>query len=487
MSDFYKSISRLFLIAVLLQWHFVSFAQYNEPDSITNNLPIDTSEYMPEYLSGALDYNLMIASTRGYSSEVNRLISLGADINSMTSDGATPLIFAVSGKHLNTVNTLLSYKPEIDFLTLKDESPLLIAVKNNSFDIAESLIRAGGDPDYADSFMATPLNHACAYGFLEMADMLIYYGASVNRKSEEGTSPLLASVWAGHTELTDLLIQNGADTEAKNNDGFTPFLMAAYYGDTVSMDILFKNKADIYAVTNSKHNAITLSIISGNSGATDYLLRISNRWASMWDGTVNPYSVASKYRRNGVITILRDHKIPGQIKYGIDQMAISLSPRFGRNDFYSGLNFSFKEPLLNAGIIAGFDTKFWYTKVMEKKSEHLMYQYLDKSTIIYTGIFKDYALTDYIDKYNLTISTSIYGAYSFGNKLKGTLIGADNKLKLIPSVSLKYSKLNITFSAGLEYIKTPYYHNGPLWIRSGISYNLFFDKVRTRVKSIKWY
>jgi len=46
--------------------------------------------------------------------------------------------------------------------------------------------------------------------------------------------------------------------------------------------------------------------------------------------------------------------------------------------------------------------------------------------------------------------------------------------------------MNLIFSLGLEYLRTEYYHNGPLWFRAGCSYNYFFDKVRMKPKVIKW-
>jgi hypothetical protein len=79
------------------------------------------------------------------------------------------------------------------------------------------------------------------------------------------------------------------------------------------------------------------------------------------------------------------------------------------------------------------------------------------------------------------------GGYSFGNKLKGTLITPEQKFMIIPSVSLKMIKKNLTLSAGFEYLKTGFYKDGPVWFRLGCSYNYFFDKVRTYIKPIKWY
>ncbi len=230
-----------------------------------------------------------------------------------------------------------------------------------------------------------------------------------------------------------------------------------------------------------------MSILAGHEDVTKLLFSISDKWAKYTGNIVDPYSVAAKYRRKEIIPILKEHNIPGKIKYEFDQVSFTLSSRIVMHDISTGFGISFKEPFLDIGIIAGIDTKLWYTRVLMKDSEHLFHQYLDKSSVAYAGVFKDFPLTQRLDKYNLAVSASLLAGYSFGNNLKGTLLTPENKISLIPSVSMKMILTNITLSTGLEYLQTSFYKDGPLWVRIGISYNYYFDKIRTRVKPIKWY
>jgi ankyrin repeat protein len=451
-------------------------------------LPVyDTSGYIPSFYPGALDNNLMIAAAKGYVSEIERLIIKGADINAESDQGATPLIFAVSNNHPAAVESILDFNPYLDKVTKSYETPLLISVKNGNFEITEALIRAGADIDFPDRFGATPLHHASLYGFLNIVDLLLYYNATVDEKTDQGTTPLLASIWAGFTDVADLLIQNGANLEISDNEGFTPFLMASFYGDTILMDLLYKKGANILAINNAKNNALTISILTGNTSVMSYLFRISDKWNNFSEETINPYAVATKYRRKEAVNILEENNIPGHLTYGFDQVAITASERIGFHDLYSGFSIAFKEPYLNFGFIAGCDLKLWDSRLLIKNSENLYYQYKDRGSVAYAGLFKDFALTDYLDKYNLSLSASLMGGYTFGNKLKGTLITPEQKVMIIPSISLKIIKKNLTLSAGFEYIKTGFYKDGPVWFRLGCSYNHFFDKVRTYIKPIKWY
>ena len=468
-----KSIAGIVLFTILFSFSEIINAQEE----------IDTSDYIPSFYSGALEYNLLTAASKGYSSEIVRLVEQGADINVATVEGVTPLILAVVNQKSEAVRTLLSGKPELDKMTLRSETALLIAVKDSNFEIAEMLIRAGADIDLSDNHSATPLHYASLYGFYDIVDLLLYYDATVDNRTEEGSTPLMISIRSGYADIADILAQKGATIDIKDNEGFTPFLMAAYYGDTLMMDLLLHYGADIYATNNRKHNALTLAITGNHINATRYLLKTGN-WLKAPDA-INPYSVATKYRRKEMIEILDSNQIPGNTKVEIDQAAISVSSRFGANDYFTGFSLLFKDPYLNAGLIAGFDVKLWYTRIFISK-EDLIYQYLDKGSVAYAGLFKDFALTNHTEKSNYSVSASLLAGYAFGNKLKGTSVPVEEKFIIIPSVSLKMTQLNYSFYAGLEYQKTEFYQNGPFWIRLGFSYNHFFDKIRTKVKPLKW-
>jgi ankyrin repeat protein len=488
MSSNTRLLKIIFLAVVILSRPAIISGQRPANDTISGTeAGIDTSDYIPSFYYGALDYNLMIAASKGYSSEIERLIGEGADINAETAEGATPLIFAVSNNEFNAVRALLNHSPELNQITRSYETPLIIAVKNRNPEIAELLIRAGADIELSDRHGATPLHNAAYLGYADITDLLLYYGASIDKKSYEGATPLITSVWAGFPDVAELLIKNGANIEARDNEGFTAFLIAAYYGDTIIMEMLYKQGVDIYSTNNKKHSALTLAIMSGQDDAVSYLLRIGDKWIRTGADFINPYTVASRYRRKDILEILEKNHVPGKIHYEIDQMSLSASTRFSFHDIYTGFNFGFKEPYLNLGFFAGCDTKFWYTRLLVKDSEHLYYQFMDKGSVVYTGLFKDFALTSRSDRMNISFSTYLSAGYSFGNMLKGTRIKPANKAEIIPAMYLKMEKMNFGLFAGLEYLKTDYYKNGPIWFRIGCSYNYFFDKVRIKVKPLKWY
>jgi len=363
----------------------------------------------------------------------------------------------------------------------------MIAVKNNYDTIAEALLRAGAEVDFADNYGASPLHYASLYGYTGMADLLLYYDAAIDAKSDEGFTPLHTAIWAAYPEIADLLIQNNANMEARDNDGDTPFLLAASFGDTIMMEILSNFRVDIFTRNNYNHNALTLAIAYGQNDAVKYLLKKSNKWSDNANKGYDPYKVASKYGRKEIDEILKNNNIPGKIKRSIDQAILSYNSRFTPHDYYSGLSISFREPYYNAGLTLGMDMKLWYTRIVQEVSEDNFFQYYDKGAMIYTGIFRDFKLTDRINRWNTVLTTSLSAGYTFGNKFKGTMISPDNSFKLIPGISFKLTKNPVSIFAGAEYINYPdYYKIGPLWFRLGLSYNYYFDNIRIRPKKMRW-
>ncbi len=87
---------------------------------------------------------------------------------------------------------------------------------------------------------------------------------------------------------------------------------------------------------------------------------------------------------------------------------------------------------------------------MLKTNEDLYYQYLDKSSLIYAGIFKDIPLTDNPLKSNFYFSGSLSGGYWFGNKFKGTATAPKSKFMILPAAGFKWVKNSFHYSLSLN-------------------------------------
>jgi ankyrin repeat protein len=479
------------------------------PDALSaQQSGIDTSGYLPLIYNGALEFNMMQAAAQGYTSEVSRMLNHGAEVDAETNEGGTALVLAAAGYRANTVKLLLENNADPNKITRKNETPLLIVIKyrntvrndyyipqwkmdkildSTGMVIVESLIRGGADLDFQDNYGVTPLNYASIYGYTAFADMLIYYGADIDKEAFDGTTPLIAAIWAGYDDIADLLIQNGANLESRDNNGYTPFLIAAQNGDTIMLDLLLRNGVDLYEKNNENWDALAISIKTGLKSVSEWLIKKGNKWCDSGRLPVNYYNVAANYERKDIIKLLADNNFPSKYKSHFNQMDMTISSKFNLWDIYTGFGFAFKEPLKNVGFEAGFDTKLWYTSVLIKENANIYTQYMDKSSIAYAGIFKDFKLTDNLFKSNIYFSPSISGAYFIGNKFKGTELSPESKFKVIPAINFKFENKNYSVSSGIEVMTTGFERIIPVWIRISFSHKFFFEQVKTQGKMIKWY
>lgn len=447
---------------------------------------LDTLEYIPMDTEGAIEYNLMIASSKGLQSEISRLLAKGADIDAETFEGATPLIFAVANNRIYAVRTLLEWKPDVNKMTAGHETPLLIAVKNMNTDIAEALIRAGADIDLSDNNGASPLHYAALNGDFVMTDLLLYYQADVNRKSHDGTTPLMVSVLEGYADIADLLFQYGANLEARDNEGFTPFLIAAQNGDTTIMNILLREGVDLYEKNINGYNAMSLSIQSNHIHSVKLLLEKGNLWTDREKGAVDPYTMASAFGRKEITTLLENSNIGKKKGFSIDVISLTANFRANNHDFLTGMVLSFRDPLLNAGFIGGFDTKPLQTRVLKKTGENEYFQYRDKSSVAYAGLFKDFLLKERPSGLRISATSSLSAAYNFGPEFNGTNERPESRLRIMPAAGIRIEQSGLAVAAGIEYLKTEFSGIGPLWGRLGISWNYRLSRVRKNVKTIRW-
>ncbi len=450
-------------------------------------IKIDTSDYLPGFYYGALEYNLIIASSKGYDNEVKKLITRGAEIDTETSEGATPLFFAISNDHVSVAKILLSQGADPNKRTISRETPLILAARRNNTEIAESLIRNGAEIDYQDIYGATALHYAAIYNFVTLTDVLLYYDASVDIKTNEGTTPLMAAVWAGNPETADLLMSKGSNLEARDKNGFTPFLIAAQNGDTLLMNTFLDKGVDLYEKNTYNWDALSLTLRTDRKDAAEILLKRGKGWNDPERDVVNPYSIAAVYRRKEMILLLKESGLPGTIKHQFNILELSLSTRFTLRDIYTGFSVSFREPLTNISLTAGIDTKPFPTKVLVKQSDNLYFQYLDKTSFAYLGVHKDFALTDKLFGNNFYLTTSLNAGYYFGETFRGSENGPEGKMKIVPAASLKWVVNRFSVYAGAEFMTSDFYKIGPVWCRTGCSFSFQFNNIKAPIKTIRWY
>lgn len=447
--------------------------------------PVDTSDYLP-YPEG-LNTNLMIAAAKGYPSEIHRLIKIGADVNATDYKNISPLIYAVSNNKLTTVKALLDYEPDTEIFTNSGESALHVAAKDNMPEIAEALIRAETNINLRDSHGATPLHYASAYGYLYMCDLLIYYGADTDARSDDGSTVLASAVYSGQAHISDLLLQSGSDPNIPDNEGYTPFIIAAQNNDTLMMSLLLEEGANPFAVNEYMYDALGMAIRNNHYEAFRYMVDMTDPAWYKKSERASPVLVARKYGRTNMLRELKDAGFTEPARLNFDHVKIQAGIQTAMRDYYTRLAISFKDPLLKIMINAGFEMKPGYSRVLVQSGENSFYQYYDRRYTAYGGLGREFQLMENYSGGILSLDINLNLGYMMTEKYRGTDIKPPEMVKIMPGAVLRWSRGNFNIYAGYEYMKMDLYRIGPSWLSFGICYDIYFDKLRSPLKRIKWY
>jgi ankyrin repeat protein len=219
----------------------------------------------------------MWAAAEGHADVVRLLIEHRADIRAKSTDGFTPLLFAVRKGDLNTTRVLLTAGVDVNETAPDGTTPLVIATIRANQPLAEFLLKQGADPNKGPGF--TPLHWMAGNYLTELTDntsgvlaedtewsflgglrgearlafvkLLLAHGANVNARAESspqpyvgvsrrrrgggdlaGATPFLLAAETNDITLMRTLLIAGAEPKVMTNNNTTPLMVAAGIGYT---------------------------------------------------------------------------------------------------------------------------------------------------------------------------------------------------------------------------------------------------------------
>ena len=154
---------------------------------------------------------------------IQLLFKLGANCNSRTSKGETPISIAAANGYKSIVELFLdnetlheNYRTEADWLST---AQLNNAIDRNDIDLFHHLQGKQTSIQIQDKEGRTVLHKASSHGNLLIATSLLHLGPDVNNPDSQGWTPLHLAAARGHTDMTHLLAQHGANLTARTNPG----------------------------------------------------------------------------------------------------------------------------------------------------------------------------------------------------------------------------------------------------------------------------
>jgi len=160
---------------------------------------------------------------------IKLLVSLGADVNTKTNKGITPMLMAILKEDTEIMKCLAEVGADIHQRDNEDGKTLIFfAAQLGKTESIKCLVSLGVDVNSKDNNGFTPMFSATK---TEVIRCLVDLGADINAKIINGGTPAHMAISQNNVEVLKCLKSLGADINAKTNDGKTPLSMGIEFGD----------------------------------------------------------------------------------------------------------------------------------------------------------------------------------------------------------------------------------------------------------------
>lgn len=182
--------------------------------------------------------DLHAAVIGGSTSEIEREVREGADINARDGFGRTPLMVAAYRRDITAARALTEFGANANALDYQSYDALTIAAVQNDAAMLDLLIKAGGNTRAITSpYAGTALIAAAHLGNVEAVKALAAARAPLDHVNRLGMTALIEAIALGdggerHQAVVAALVAAGADVNLANNQGTRPFALAVDKGFT---------------------------------------------------------------------------------------------------------------------------------------------------------------------------------------------------------------------------------------------------------------
>lgn len=170
-----------------------------------------TAKKLPAILrSGGINKALHNAACAGDIQQIERLLSLGADLGVVVNE-QTILSAAAERADLETVTYLINQGADLNAVDAKHGCALASAAFAGKLDVMKYLILLGADSCQPSDRAGCPLSAAAAGGELSSIDMVLERGAPIDQDGGYEGCPLVFAIWNDNLAAAKLLMDHGAE------------------------------------------------------------------------------------------------------------------------------------------------------------------------------------------------------------------------------------------------------------------------------------
>ena len=199
--------------------------------------------------------DLINAINKGKTDEVISLLKEGVDINSIDSNGRSPLFIAVKNNNYELTRLLINNGANVQFIQ-DGHSILMEASDEADVRITELLLRKGAPINFKTEQEPGAIFDAIEDGNLGVVNALIKAGADIEVRDKEGRTPLLFAFDEGEIKIAQMLIENGADVNAESDSGWSVLMEASLRDQPELVEMLISEGANVNALSYHNHSAL---------------------------------------------------------------------------------------------------------------------------------------------------------------------------------------------------------------------------------------
>ncbi|MCK5726250.1 MAG: ankyrin repeat domain-containing protein [Thiotrichaceae bacterium] len=175
-----------------------------------------------------LNDQLQIAASKGEIAQITQLLEQGADINTTSRFGKTPVMQAAESGKSAAIALLLSRGANVNFRTKSGSSALIFAAENGFPEVTAMLVEMGANIHDRTRTGWDAMMIAARDGHDVIVAQLLEFGADVRASDRRGNGALMYAIEGGHENVVSTLFQYSKLVSpcVPNDQGITPLMMA---------------------------------------------------------------------------------------------------------------------------------------------------------------------------------------------------------------------------------------------------------------------
>jgi len=425
---------------------------------------------------------LVVAAFDGDINRCDSLLKAGADVNTITPEGITPLMYASQNGHIQVVSLLIDYGALINAKPFDGVTALIAASRANKTEVAELLIRNNAELNVTDYYGGTPLIYASAFNLDTLVDMLLYYDADVNFRSKaDSCSALHIAALTGGFDIAINLLDHGADVNANDIYGYTPLMIASQNNDTAMLKLLLSNKADAGSKDFQGYNSLHIAAQKDYPDIAGILLSFGSDPDQPAGNNLSPLKIARLNESYRVSKILRKAGSKHVFLPAFNKIIFSFDTNFSIDDIFMGGRIGLSDANYKTSYFLGFSARLKAAAILKKENDSLYFQFLENRSFFTAGIEKRFNIIK-SNKNSKGIYLGLNEIFTYG-RYHGTGWSPANKFITVPLAGIFINWKYFGVKMNYEYLDfkteniSPHRINLSLWCAINLVKNKYKDKV----------